>query len=281
LSASVPLEHEQLGELVRISRVTAAMSQGDLAAAVGCGQSKIAKIESGDIALKSDDLEKIIGAARIEPVRAAEMRSMLAMQPPALWNGHRSFIPSWFRRFFRDERQASVVRAWHSERFPVLYQHESYSLAMFAVHKPAEIQSHLNNRDERQALLRSGPRPEYHLMFSESSFRRTPDGAEVAIDQALHLLALAAEHDWLHLRVVPFDAPIRFAAADFTIVSFRAKRDYVYVEHLTGAHYLKKPADLDEYREYWDYLDGAALDDVASVEFLEQLVVELRERMSR
>lgn len=279
MSATVPSEHDHLGELIRVSRVAVGMSQRGLATAVGCGQSKVAKIESGAITPKPIDLEKIIQALGVDSPRAAAMRSILAA--PEQWDGHRSLIPPWFRRFFREERQASTVHAWHSERFPVLVQHESYSLAMFAVHKPEDIRSHLNNREERQALLRQGPRPECHLIFSESSFRRTPDGLEVAVDQIRYLLALSADHDWLHVRVVPFDTPILGSAPDFTIVSFRAKRDYVYVEHLTGAQYLKRYEDLSTYTKYWEYLASIALSEEESRKFLEQLVVDLRDRMSR
>ena len=277
MSASFPSQRVQLGKLVRQSRLAAGMNQTELAESIGCRQEKISKIETGYSKPGHDDLRRIVEVLRIDPDRAAEMRRLLDIGG---LSGYRRGVPEWFQRYFGDEPHANEVRAWHSERIPAWLEAESYTLAMFAPESPEEIADHLRLREERRALFSSPSPPQYHVVFSESSFRRSPGGASVAIDQIRHLLGLGAEHDWLHIRVIPFDVPMPYSANDFTLMSM-GKSDYVYVEHLKGALYLDKPEDRHNYEEYWKDVDRRALTEQASREFLEQLVTELHDRMSR
>lgn len=277
MSVFFPSQRVQLGRLVRQSRLAAGMNQTKLAELIGCQQEKISKIENGRTTLNDDDLRRIVEVLRIDPSRAAEMRRLAEVGKRG---GLRRGVPEWFQRYFGDELHANVVRAWHSERIPSWLEAESYTLAMFAPESPEEIADHLRFREERRALFSSPSPPQYHVVFSESSFRRSPGGASVAVDQIRHLLALAAEHDWLHLRVIPFDVSMRYSATDFTLMSM-GDSDYVYVEHLTGALYLYKPEDRHDYEEYWKEVVRHALAESDSREFLEQLVTELRDRMSR
>lgn len=277
MSASFPSQRVQLGKLVRQSRLAAGMNQTELAESIGCRQEKISKIETGRSTPSHDDLRRIVEVLQIDPDRAAEMRRLVDI---GKLSGYRRGVPEWFQRYFGDEPHANEVRAWHSERIPAWLEAEPYTLAMFAPESAEGIADHLRLREERRALFSSSSPPQYHVVFSESSFRRSPGGASVAIDQIRHLLDLGAKHDWLHVRVIPFDAPMPYSATDFTLMSM-GKSDYVYVEHLTGALYLDKPEDLHGYEEYWKEVDRLALTEKASREFLGQLVTELHDRMSR
>ncbi|GGU26752.1 DUF5753 domain-containing protein [Lentzea flava] len=189
-------------------------------------------------------------------------------------------MPEWFQRYTGDEPHANEVRAWHSERIPAWLEAEPYTFAMFAPESADEIADHLRLREERRVLFSSSSPPRYHVVFSESSFWRSPGGPGVAVDQIRHLLGLAAEHDWLHVRVIPFEVSMRYSAPDFTLMSM-GDTDYVYVEHLNGALYLDKPEDRHAYEEYWKDVVRLALTEAGSREFLERLVRELRDRMSR
>lgn len=276
LSASFPSQRQQLGRSVRVLRQAAGMNQDDLAAKMGCAQSTIAKIEKGYARLKLDDLEKLLVLVRADLVQADEMRRLAAAtQKSDQWGGHLAVVQPFLRQFFRDEQHASEVRVWHSERIPMLFQSESYTLAMFEARDSEDTTDHLRTRVERQKLFDSASPPEYHVVFSESSFLRIPGGDLVVVDQVRRLLALGAEHDWLHIRVVPFQPPILHSEGDFALVSFHDQPGYVYIEYRTGAKYLDKPEHLHSYDEYWDYLMTVALSEKQTGEFLTRMLDRL------
>ena len=87
------------------------------------------------------------------------------------------------------------------------------------------------------------------------------------------------------LRVIPFSAGLHHGlmTLPFVMLSFPLTPDSketepptVYIESLTGALYLEKPVELERYDSAFSNIWAAALDEVASLDRINQAARELR-----
>jgi hypothetical protein len=107
----------------------------------------------------------------------------------------------------------------------------------------------LQNR--QTALLRRTPTPRLTVVLDESALARPVGADDVTTGQEKHLRNLA---DQMHIdiRYLPWRAGARpiLRGGSFRILDFADAEDpaVVYIETLTGARYLERPDELDEYR---------------------------------
>ena len=114
--------------------------------------------------------------------------------------------------------------------------------------------------------------------MDEAALRRPVGGVPVMCAQ-LRWLAEVAELPNVTLQVVPFKAGGHDAAGgSFTILRFseRDVPDVVYIEQLTGALYLEKPAATDHYLDIMNRLSATSLDPGQTILFLDRVRSELR-----
>jgi hypothetical protein len=95
---------------------------------------------------------------------------------------------------------------------------------------------------------------------------------QIAVDQAVHLLRLTNLHPRIELRILTFDADIRFVDTDFEIGRFDDERpEFGYIEHPGGSRGFRG-RELRQFHEHWQELYQAALDRDESRAFLDRLV---------
>jgi len=96
-------------------------------------------------------------------------------------------------------------------------------------------------------------------------------------DQLAHLIKMAGLPN-VTLQVIPFRAGVHDGAGGaFTVLRFAEPDvpDVVYLEQLTGAQYLEKPADVERYLEVINRLSASALSPHQTVAFFAQVVDDL------
>jgi hypothetical protein len=114
--------------------------------------------------------------------------------------------------------------------------------------------------------------------MDEAALRRPVGGVRVMQAQ-LRWLAEAAQLPNVTLQVVPFQAGGHDAAGgSFTILRFSepAVPDVVYIEQLTGALYLEKPAATDHYLDIMNRLSATSLSPAESIPFFADLSRQLQ-----
>jgi transcriptional regulator with XRE-family HTH domain len=272
----------QLGRRLRRAReaVQPRLTQKAVAERLGCGQAKINKIETTLVRIDSPDLEKLIELYKVAPDEAAELRTLAELdQLGGLARTKYADTMAAFGMLSEVEPEAREIRCWHSERIPGPLQSEMYVLKQhgLTLADSSAITHVLREWKARTKVFTLPNPPSYDVIFSESSLHRMPGGRtpEIVVDQVDHLLGLMAAHSQLDLRILTFDADIRFADTDFQHLMFDGDSphcEFVYIEYPGGSRKCKAAHELEKCREYWADLSAAALDPAASREFLKGLI---------
>jgi transcriptional regulator with XRE-family HTH domain len=217
-------------------------------------ESKISRLELGRVGFKKRDVEDLLTLYGV--VDDAEREQVLALVREAnqqgWWQPYAGILPSWFPPYIDLEESASLIRTYEFQVVPGLLQTEDYARAVMS-HRPGMpknvIDGRVDVRMHRQKLLTRPDGPRLWIVVDEAALCRHIGGRRVARAQIAHLLELT-DHPALTLQVMPFAAGGHAAdGGAFTMLRFPDPdlTDIIYQERLTGAAYLDKREDVDEY----------------------------------
>jgi transcriptional regulator with XRE-family HTH domain len=266
-----------LGRRLRRLRTDIGLTQAEVATRLGCGQSKINKMERTLCGISPEALSTLIELYEVAPDKEAELRKLVAQDRK---NGPPRTSMSAFTVLSDLELEAAEIRCWHSERIPGPLKSQLYALKQWGPgltrNKVTEV---LRRQMNRVRVLTMPNPPRYRAVLSESSLHRMPGGRtpEMVIDQAAHLLRLMTDHEQLELRILPFTADIPFVDSDFQLLMFNNSEfsDFAYIECPGGSRTCEKKHELDKFDAHWTALNAAALDVTDTRIFLTRLLEEM------
>jgi hypothetical protein len=126
---------------------------------------------------------------------------------------------------------------------------------------PSVLQQRVEVRLRRQQLLEGNNRPRYRILLDESALRRRVGGAALTAAQLGKVLD-TVHQDKATVQVIPFDVGAH-ASADgyFVLLEFDEPHlsPVIFLEGLTGNHYLERRDEIARYRETVEYLRDSAL----------------------
>ncbi len=256
------------------------MTQEQAAAALGCKQPKINKIETGGISISGKDLERMLVVYAVPAVLAERLRLLAAQAtagPSAGAPANREYL-----KLLAWEREAVEILAFYSERIPNLLQSELYMLEQYQLAGQLYIVTSITeSRQEREELFTSPRPPHYRVIFSVSSFYRMPGGrtARVAVDQIEHVLRMMATYrDHLSVHVLPWEANLPYIPHDLTVLKFDGKaKDQLYHEYGAGeAKIWEGRRQVAAHIGYWEAAFAEALSVDDTRKFLHELIDEAR-----
>jgi transcriptional regulator with XRE-family HTH domain len=279
----------QLGRHLRDLRNSQRLTVRAAAQRLEWSEAKIWRIETGQVGLRSLDVEtvcRIYGA----PPDLTEALMGLAKETKARgwWHAYGDVIPDWFDVYIGLEEAAESISWYESELVPGLLQTESYARSVIAADNPGvddeEISRRVHVRIERQALVtRVTAAPALNVVLNEAILRRPVGGAEVMSGQLRRLLD-ASELPNVALRILPFSAGLHpgIMSGPFEILRFSLNGDgkaseppTVYADGFTGALYLDKPKEIERYDEAFGRIWSASLDEKASKSLLGHASMEM------
>lgn len=268
----------KLGLELQRAREAAGMTQARAAAALGCQQAKINKIEAAKSAISPDDLAILLKVYDPPVDVRNEIRLLAAPGGPRRPAGMKLNVN--YLQMLELEPQAREILSLHSERLPSLLQSELYLLRQYVrAGNTTHPTTLLRNQLQRTRILDLPDPPRYRALLSESSLHRMPGGrkADVVVDQAQHLLALCERHEHLSVQIVTYEANLPFFDSDVTILKFAgARRDVAYVEYAPDGRIFKGVAPVAEREKYWHEVEQAALTRDESRKYLNDLVTRAR-----
>ncbi len=232
---------------------------------IRASHAKISRLELGRVSFKERDIVDLLSLYGVTEATEREAFLELVRQAntPGWWHRYSDVLPGWFEMYVRLEQAASAIHGYQVQFVPGLFQTEEYARAVItadAVGEPAhEVEQRVHLRMERQKLLTEPDAPRFRTVLDEGAVRRTYGSARVMREQLDHLAGLADLPN-VTLQVLPFDRGGSAAAAGpFTMLQFAEDDlpDIVYLEQLTSAVYVDKPADVERYR--------AAIERIAAV----------------
>src|SRR5580704_6628800 len=230
-SAGPTVQRLVLGGHLRRLREQAHITTEQAAGVIRGSHSKISRMEHGRVGFKERDIADLLTMYGVTDADEREALLKLARESntPGWWQGYADILPHWVEPYFGLEAAASFIRNYELQFVPGLLQTQGYALS----------------------LIRLGNAP-----TEEDVLRRPVGGAKVMREQLKHLIDMC-DHPAVTLQVLPFQVASHPAmGGPFTILRFSEPdlRDVVYIEQLTSALYLDKPAEVDSYLEVMEQL---------------------------
>jgi len=271
-----------LGQALRELRESAGKSIADAAELLECSESKIRKIEYGDVPTKVAERSALLSAYGASEDDLEEINELAKVaNQRGWWEGYRGAVPRWFRRYVGLESAAEEIRWFEVELVPGILQTEAYAKALLHASNPhmpeREVQSRLNLRMERQnRLLEDGAR--LVVVVGEATIRRLVGGADVMREQLDLLLKVQRDAD-VEVQVIPNSAGAH-PATGFPFILLRFPDDPApslgYTESLTSAAYHDRQADVETYTLVFDRLRAVALSPADSSALIKRAAKEIQ-----
>ncbi|MGI5288623.1 helix-turn-helix domain-containing protein [Nonomuraea polychroma] len=267
-----------LGTQLRRLRTVKGISREDAGYSIRASHAKISRLELGQVSFKQRDVADLLTLYGVTDPAERQPLLDLAQQAnaPGWWHKYTDVLPSWFEVYIGLEGAASSIRTYENQFVPGLLQTPDYARAVIELaHEKAtreEMDRRVALRTTRQERLESGLT--LWAVIDEAVVRRRLGGPDTMREQIAHLLEVTASRN-ITVQIMPFDRGGHAAAGGpFSILRFpeRELPDVVYMEQLTSALYLDKPADSDHYMEVMDRLSIQAETPNETRRFLERLL---------
>jgi len=260
-SAGPTVQRLVLGGHLRRLREQAHITTEQAAAVIRGSHSKISRMEHGRVGFKERDIADLLTMYGVTDADEREALLKLARESntPGWWQGYADILPHWVEPYFGLEAAASFIRNYELQFVPGLLQTEGYALSLIRLgNAPTEedVLRRAEARMSRQDILSRETPPRVWAVVDEGALRRPIGGAKVMREQLQHLIDMC-DHPAVTLQVLPFQVASHPAmGGPFTILRFSEPdlRDVVYIEQLTSALYLDKPAEVDSYLEVMEQL---------------------------
>ncbi|GAA2036381.1 helix-turn-helix transcriptional regulator [Nocardiopsis rhodophaea] len=267
----------QLGrEIRRLREASGSVSREDIAHALGCGLSKVTKIELGYSTLSAAEANKLV---RLFKLSGDEARGFQDLAASARKRGSYGKVPDFARGFVSMEAGADELKIFYEELIPALFETEAYARALCSTsvtNAPADIERIVKGRMDRAAILHRDRPPNVSLILGEGALHRAVGGRAALREQLSHLHKLA-QLPHIDLQILHYDSGEHAAmGVGFTLLHLReVESTYVYLEDLTGSDFWDRPQHTGVYELVFNKLQVAALGTRESMLLIERRINEL------
>ncbi|UZI29115.1 helix-turn-helix domain-containing protein [Streptomyces sp. VB1] len=279
----------QLGRHLRDLRNASRLTVRAAAKELEWSEPKIWRIETGQVSLRSLDVEAMCRTYGADPELTKGLMGLAKeTKNRGWWHAYGDVIPEGFDLYIGLEEAAASLSWYEAELIPGLFQTPDYARTLIkrstSARSDAEVERLVHIRIARQALMtRVTAPPDLDVVLSEAILRRPVGGNNVMAEQLEHLVHLNQLGN-VCIRVVPYAAGLHdgILSGPFVIMRFPTNGDgrnteppTVYAEGFTGALYLDKPSEIERYDGAFESISASALDQASSQGLLKQAVREL------
>ncbi len=247
----------------------------------------LSRIESAEVRPHPNDVRALLSLYGVdgEPAEAVIAVARQAKQR-GWWQRYTDVLPDWFSTYVGMESEASVIRTYECQMVPGLLQTEDYARAAFRgapiPMRDDEVERQVALRMERQAVLTFDEPPLLRVVIDEGAVRRMVGGPAVMKEQISRLVQESNRSN-VQILLLPYSAGVGFDGS-FVILDFpplpapypdAAEDRMVYVDTLTGALYLERPAEVSAYSAAYEQLQALALGPKVTRDTLSTIVADL------
>ncbi|MEU1209694.1 helix-turn-helix transcriptional regulator [Nocardia sp. NPDC005825] len=283
------LPRRQLGRYLREGRMQCNMTIAEAAALMEWSESKLQRLETGNAEkIRVLDVRELCRIYDFDDEFCSALTG-LAQQTSvkSWWHEYDDLIPEGFNVYVGLEASARGLISYQPEIIPGLLQTAEYARVLINDYWPDAASDQLDRRVQlktrRQSLLTRKRSPaHFDVVVHETALRRVVGGPRVMAGQ-LRRLADMSTLPTIAVRVLPFSAgvPIGHTVGPFVILDFGydagnrpVEPTVVYLENFLGDLYLEKQAAVDRYREAYQAIQRAALDEATSRDLLRRAAKE-------
>jgi transcriptional regulator with XRE-family HTH domain len=229
--------------------------------AIRASHSKISRLELGRTGFKQRDVADLLTLYGIsdEAERAHWLDLAKQSNTPGWWREFTDVLPTGFEHYLGLEQAASLIRGYEVQFIPDLLQTARYARAAIRLSHPfapaAEVERRIGMQTKRQQILCRPRPPRIWVVVDEAALRRQLGDRATMRHQLRHLIQVA-EFPHVTIQVMPFSAGHAAVGGPITLLRFSDLElpDVVYLEQLTSALCLERPADVVQYRQAMDCL---------------------------
>jgi hypothetical protein len=250
---------------------------------LGCGITKISRIETGHRAVSPIDLRRMLTAYGLTEGGRRWQRLLLLgrdSDQTDWWDAYSDVLPEAreFSTFLSLEDATDDLRAYEPLVIYGLLQTADYAQALIDANNLGDQSETTDRLVEvrmgRQAILTHAERPvRLWVALDEAVLRRRVGGRDVMRAQLAHLIEVAKLPN-VTVQVIPFaEGAYAGLMTPFTIVGFpeQADADVVLLENMSGNLFLEKDADVRRYSLAFDHMRARAASPAASAALIEKV----------
>src|SRR5215469_12998974 len=271
-----------LGAQLRRLREAANITREDAGYHIRASGSKISRLELGRVSFKERDVSDLLELYGVDATTKEQLVQLTAeANATPWWQKYREVVPDWFHVYVGLEEAASLIRVYEVQFVPGLLQTEEYARAVVMQGSPnlapEEVESRVAVRMGRQHLFARENPPRLWAIVDEAALRRPMGGREVLAGQIKRLIDAVGEPN-ITLQVMPFKYGGHAAEGGaFTMMRFPEADlpDMVYMEYLTGAHYIDRPDDVEVYAAVMERLSVAGTSPEKTRDILNEILREI------
>ncbi|WP_329458129.1 helix-turn-helix domain-containing protein [Streptomyces sp. NBC_01497] len=269
-----------LGARLRRLRQESGITRVDAGRSIRASDAKITRLERGQVGFKQRDVADLLTLYRVlgEDERAEYVEMARQANLPGWWHQYNDVLEDWFELHVGLEEAASLIRSYEVQFLPGLLQTQDYARVVTRLGYPDSPMSKIDRlvelRLERQKLLYVAEAPILWAVLDEAVLRRPFGGPEVVRAQLEHLIRMTDRPN-VTLQIAPFSVgALAAAGTPVTLLRFAEPDlpDKIYLEQLTGAIYLDKQEEIDQYSLIMDRLSAEANPPQDTVPFLRSLL---------
>jgi transcriptional regulator with XRE-family HTH domain len=263
-------------------REASKISQQQIADVPGCSESKIYKLEAGDVGINRGDLLVMLARYGVpeEDPRATNAFELQKQGKQRGWWSKYGTLPINYGLYVGLEGAATEIKNFELAVVPGLLQTEDYARAVVAAAWPddeAEVKRRVDLRMARQACLMEEPPLRLWVVVDEGAMRRRTGGDTVMRGQLQHLLAMS-DHPNVTFQVLPFsEGHHPGTTGPFSILEFPdgVHSPVAYIISQAGDLYLEREDDMRRVTLTYAHLQTAALSVSKSRDLIKAMAREL------
>jgi transcriptional regulator with XRE-family HTH domain len=269
---SPTVRRRRLGIELRRLRDEAGLTIDRVAEALECSDSKISRIETGQVSATPRDVRDMLQIYGVDEQQRDELVQMAREARQKGWWHAFGDIP--VPAIVGFESAASSMSHYAALTIPFLFQTPDYARTVLHAIRgdlpPEELERRVELRMARQSLLTQDEPPHFWVVLDEAALRRRVGGSETTRTQ-LERLEEVATLPKVTLQILPFTSG-EHAGLDggFTIIGFAEQADpnLVFIEHTTSDLYVEDAAAVRQYDRLFNHLRASALAPADSIQFL-------------
>jgi Domain of unknown function (DUF5753)/Helix-turn-helix domain len=271
----------QLGSQLKAMREFAKITQLQIADVLGCSESKIYKIESGDVGINRGDLLVMLDRYQVADEQRRETALDLQKQGKQRgWWAKYGTLPTNYAMYVGLEGAATTVKDFELAVVPGLLQTKDYARSISNSawpDRPDEVERRVELRMARQACLTEDPPLQFWAIVDEGVLHRRTGGVEIMRAQLRHLVEMSRRPN-VTIQVLPYSEGWHPGAmGSFSILEFPegVHSPVAYVESQAGDVYLEREEDMLRVTLTYTHLHAAALSASRSRDLIAVLAKEL------
>ncbi|MBW8485538.1 helix-turn-helix domain-containing protein [Actinomadura parmotrematis] len=187
-----------------------------------------------------------------------------------LWYARMAHDPDWGRQFIHYEEQASLIRLFHGQVIPLVFQTDAYTWECVRAGTSKDREMAMARRLARkQQVLGRGDDVDIWVLIDEAALARPVGGGKLMKQQVEHLLELAQKEN-VSLRIVPFSSGAHLGVdGSFELVRV-GDREIGYSGAQNGGRVIESPGEVRVLADLFDRIGAKASSEGESRNILKQ-----------